>query len=105
MWSPPSLNVESYMEPQRSPGSGVVAHRPVNKPGRDLPIGDISKSGTTSLGLLPKTPRLTMGDATTMLVSDTGAWNSGVFAGLSSQRPRVQIPSLPRIQHLGAGEI
>ena len=28
MWSPPGLNVESYVEPLRSPRSGVVAHRP-----------------------------------------------------------------------------
>ena len=28
MWSPPGLNVESYVEPLRSPRSGVMAHRP-----------------------------------------------------------------------------
>ena len=29
MWSPPGLNVESYVEPLRSPRSGVVAHSQV----------------------------------------------------------------------------
>ena len=28
MWSPPGLDVESYVEPLRSPRSGVVDHRP-----------------------------------------------------------------------------
>ena len=28
MWSPPCLNVESYVEPLRSPRSAVVAQRP-----------------------------------------------------------------------------
>ena len=54
-----------------------------------------SLSALSHLAYRSKLPAWLWGSAVTVLVADTGAWNSGVFAGLSSQRPRVRIPSLP----------